>query len=61
MRWVEDHYAGDGSRDPWGSFYQYEIREDSFAVISNGSDRVGKTENDIRDVCVRNLRAKAKP
>ena len=36
VRWVEDHFAGDGARDPWGNFYRYEIQEDSFAVISNG-------------------------
>jgi hypothetical protein len=58
VRWVEDHYADAGSRDPWGSFYQYEIQEDSFAVIFNGPDLVGKTEDDIR---VRNWRDKGKP
>ena len=60
VKWVEDHFAGDGARDPWGNFYQYEIQEDSFAIISIGPDRLGKTEDDIRDVCVRNWRAKGK-
>ena len=58
VKWVEDHFAGEGSRDPWGNFYQYEIQEDSFAVISIGPDGLGKTEDDIRDVRVRNWRAK---
>ena len=60
VKWVEDHFAGDGARDPWGNFYQYEIQEDSFAIISIGPDRLGKTEDDIRDVRVRNWRAKGK-
>ena len=60
LKWVEDNFAGDGSRDPWGNFYQYEIQEDSFAVISNGPDLLGKTEDDIRDGRVRNWRAKGK-
>ena len=60
LKWVEDNFAGDGSRGPWGNFYQYEIQEDSFAVISNGPDLLGKTEDDIRDVRVRNWRAKGK-
>ena len=60
VKWVEDHFAGDGARDPWGNLYQYEIQEDSFAVISSGPDGIGKTEDDIRDVRVRNWRAKGK-
>ena len=60
VKWVEDPFAGEGSRDPWGNFYQYEIQEDSFAVISIGPDRLGKTEDDIRDVRLRNWRAKGK-
>ena len=58
VRWVGDHFSEDGSTDPWGNFYQYEIQEDSFAVISPGPDLLGKTEDDIRDVRVRNWRAK---
>ena len=59
-KWIDDRFAGDAARDPWGNFYQYEILEDSFAVISNGPDQLGKTEDDIRDVRVRNWRAKGK-
>ena len=58
VRWIEDNYAGDGSRDPWGNIYLYEVQPDSFAIISNGPDRLRKTEDDIRDVRVRNWRAK---
>lgn len=61
MNWIEDHFTGDSSRDPWGNFYQYEIQEDSFAVISHSPDRLGKTEDDIWDVRVRNWLAKGKP
>ena len=60
VRWVEANFAGDGSRDPWGSVYLYEIQDDSFAVISNGPDRIRKTADDIRDVRVRNWRAKGR-
>ena len=58
VRWVETHYAGDGSVDPWGSLYQYEIQPDSFAISSNGPDRIRKTADDIRDVRVRQWQAK---
>lgn len=59
-KWVETHYAGDGSKDPWGNLYQYDIWPDSFAIISNGPDRVRKTPDDIRDVRVRQWQAKGK-
>ena len=58
VTWVEARYAGDASRDPWGNLYGLEVQDDSFAVISNGPDRELKTADDIRDVRVRNWRAK---
>lgn len=58
VRWVEGRYAGDASRDPWGNLYAFEVQDDSFAVKSNGPDREFGTEDDIRDVRVRNWRAK---
>jgi len=58
VAWVEGRYAGDASRDPWGNLYGLEVKDDSFAVISNGPDRELKTADDIRDVRVRNWRAK---
>ncbi len=58
VRWVESRYAGNASRDPWGNLYQFEVQDDSFAVSSYGPDREMKTEDDIRDVRVRNWRAK---
>ena len=61
VKWVEEHYTGDASRDAWGSAYQYELMDDSLAVASNGPDRLLKTEDDIRDVRVRNWRAKPRP
>lgn len=57
-RWVENHFAGDGSKDPWGNVYQYDLWPDSFAVTSNGPDRVRKTADDIRDVRIRAWQAK---
>ena len=61
VKWLDDHYAGDASRDAWGNVYVYEVKDDSFAVASNGADRELKTEDDIRDVRVRNWRAKPQP
>ena len=58
VRWLDNRYAGDASRDPWGSLYLYEVQDDSFAVASNGPDREMKTDDDLRDVRVRNWRAK---
>ena len=58
VTWIETHYTGDASRDPWGNVYLFELQEDSFAVISHGPDRVMKTGDEIRHVRVRNWRAK---
>lgn len=58
LKWLDDTYTGDASTDAWGSVYGYELKPDSFAIISNGPDRTLKTEDDIRDVRVRNWRAK---
>jgi hypothetical protein len=58
LKWLDSHYAGDAARDPWGNLYQYEIQPDSFAISSNGPDRVRKTADDIRDVRVRQWQAK---
>ena len=60
-KWLDGHYTGDASTDAWGNVYQYEVQDDSFAVASNGPDRALKTEDDIRDVRVRNWRAKPRP
>ena len=58
VKWIDDHYTSDAARDPWGSVYGYEVKPDSFAILSNGPDRVIKTDDDIRDVRIRNWRAK---
>jgi hypothetical protein len=60
-KWLDERYTGNAARDAWGSLYQYEVTNDSLAVASNGPDRELKTEDDIRDVRVRNWRAKPKP
>jgi hypothetical protein len=61
VKWLDERYAGDASRDAWGNVYRYEATADSLAVISNGPDGVDKTADDIRDVRVRNWRAKPRP
>ena len=58
VKWINETYTGDAHTDPWGSVYGYELKPDSFALISNGPDRTLKTEDDLRDVRVRNWRAK---
>ena len=58
VTWVESRYVGDASRDPWGNLYAFEVKDDSFAVSSFGPDRLQKTGDDVRDVRVRNWRAK---
>ena len=60
VKWVEANYIGDAARDPWGQLYGYEIQPDSFAILSNGPDRIIKTEDDVRLVLIRNWRAKGK-
>ena len=58
VKWLDEHYTGDASTDPWGSIYAFELKDDSFAIISNGPDKALKTPDDIRDVRIRNWRAK---
>ena len=58
VKWLDEHYTGDASTDPWGSVYAFELQDDSFAIISNGPDKALKTPDDIRDVRIRNWRAK---
>jgi hypothetical protein len=58
VKWLETNFTADASRDAWGSLYGYELLTDSFAIVSNGPDRELKTEDDIRDVRIRNWKAK---
>ena len=58
VSWLEKNFAADGSLDPWGNVYGFEVQDDSFAILSNGPDRTMKTPDDIRDVRVRNWKAK---
>lgn len=46
-RWLESNYWGDASRDSWGSAYQLVQGSDSFRLISNGPDRIYRSEDDI--------------
>lgn len=56
--WLGETFTSDAARDPWGSPYGYELQADSFAIVSSGPDREPGTADDIRDVRVRNWRAK---
>jgi hypothetical protein len=58
VRWLEENYTSDAATDPWGTVYGYELQKDSFAVISSGPDREMRTADDLRDVRIRNWRAK---
>jgi hypothetical protein len=58
VKWLEENFTTDAATDAWGSVYGYELKEDSFAIVSNGPDRTLKTADDIRDVRIRNWRAK---
>ena len=47
--WLEREYqGGDATTDAWGSAYGYELRRDSFAIISYGPDEERGTEDDVR-------------
>ena len=58
LKWLQTHYSDDVTHDPWGNIYQYEVSPDSFAITSNGADKIRKTADDIRDVRIRNWMAK---
>ena len=45
--WIEDQYSGGGSRDAWGSAYEYQLRRRDFELRSYGPDRIRSTEDDI--------------
>jgi hypothetical protein len=60
VSWLEETFTSDAARDPWGSAYGYELQPDSFAIVSHGPDRELNTADDIRDVRVRNWRAKGR-
>src|SRR5947208_2868391 len=35
VKFLQEHFTDDVMRDPWGNIYNYEIKPDSFAIISN--------------------------
>ncbi len=45
--WLERNYHGDAALDSWGSPYAYQVRPDSFYIVSPGPDRVYRTEDDL--------------
>ena len=48
LPWLEYRYADpEMRRDPWGSFYQLDAREDSVAIVSLGPDRLRSTGDDF--------------
>jgi hypothetical protein len=60
VKFLQEHFTDDVMRDPWGNVYGYEIKADSFSIISDGPDREFKTADDIRDTRLRNWKAKGK-
>lgn len=60
LKFLESNFTADVKTDPWGSVYGYEVKPDSFAIVSDGPDKTSKTADDIRDVRVRNWKAKGR-
>ena len=58
VKFLQEHFTDDVMRDPWGNIYNYEIKADSFFIVSDGPDREYKTADDIRDGRLRNWKAK---
>lgn len=46
--WIERHYAGDASSDPWGSPYEMRETRREIILFSLGPDRRRDTADDIR-------------
>jgi hypothetical protein len=48
LPWLEYRYSNpEMRRDPWGSFYQLDPRQDSVAILSLGPDRLRGTADDF--------------
>lgn len=45
--WLERNYHGEAALDSWGSPYYYQVRSDSFFIVSPGPDRVYRTQDDL--------------
>ena len=50
LKWLDEHYPGETSVDPWDNVYQYYPWADSLAIISYGPDKERGTEDDVRHV-----------
>ena len=48
--WLTANFTGNATSDPWGRTYSYQAWADSFAIRSDGPDRLFGTEDDIRAV-----------
>jgi hypothetical protein len=55
LGWLDFRYASDeAARDPWGTYYQLLVWDDSVAIVSYGPDRTRLTEDDFQVVTPRN-------
>ena len=48
--WLTVNFTGNARSDPWGRTYTYQAWADSFAIRSDGPDRLFGTEDDIRAI-----------
>ncbi len=48
--WLTANFTGNATSDPWGRTYSYQAWADSFAIRSDGPDRLFGTEDDISAV-----------
>ena len=54
LGWLATRYAyPDAAQDPWGSYYQLIVWDDSVGVLSLGPDRTRQTDDDFRVVTSR--------
>lgn len=48
LGWLQSKYTTEtGMKDAWGQVYTLRIERDSFAIISNGPDRIISTDDDV--------------
>ena len=54
LDWIDYRYASEeAAKDPWGSFYQLLVWQDSVGIVSFGPDRTWMTDDDFQVVSPR--------
>jgi hypothetical protein len=54
LEWLQYRYqSDDAAKDPWGSYYQLVVWDDSLAILSFGPDRTRLTDDDFQVVAMR--------